>query len=132
MIRHSSIAVYFAIRVLSALVLLKLSTAFLPVEQFANFAQFLAFSSLLNMAVVAGAQNGLIREAAAANDQKLVDVHAAGLGHGDHISHRQPDRFQRHGPVTHHGRHGSLISLGDNTAVGNAVRGNATGTAAKL
>ena len=79
MIRHSSIAVYFAIRVLSALVLLKLSTAFLPVEQFANFAQFLAFSSLLNMAVVAGAQNGLIREAAAANDQTLVDVHAAGL-----------------------------------------------------
>lgn len=79
MIRHSAIAVYFAIRVLSALVLLKLSTAFLPVEQFANFAQFLAFSSLLNMAVVAGAQNGLIREAAAANDQKLVDVHAAGL-----------------------------------------------------
>lgn len=79
MIRHSSIAGYFTIRVLSALVLLKLSTAFLPVEQFANFAQFLAFSSLLNMAVVAGAQNGLIREAAAASDQKLADVHGAGL-----------------------------------------------------
>lgn len=79
MIRHSSIAGYFAIRVLSALVLLKLSTAFLSVEQFASFAQFIAFSSLLNMAVVGGAQNGLIREAAAASDRELANVHGAGL-----------------------------------------------------
>ena len=79
MIRQASIPGYFAIRVLSALVLLKLSTQFLSVQGFANFAQFLAFSSLLNMAVVAGAQNGLIRQAAAANHSDLADVHGAGL-----------------------------------------------------
>jgi O-antigen/teichoic acid export membrane protein len=79
LIRHAAIPAYFAVRVVSALVLLKLSTQFLTVQGFANFAQFLAFSSLLNMAVVGGAQNGLIREAAAANSDELPDVHGAGL-----------------------------------------------------
>jgi O-antigen/teichoic acid export membrane protein len=79
LIRHWAIPVYFAIRIASALVLLKLSTQFLTVQGFANFAQFIAFSSLLNMAVVGGAQNGLIREAAAANAGELADVHSAGL-----------------------------------------------------
>jgi O-antigen/teichoic acid export membrane protein len=78
-IRLSSIPAYFAVRVLSAILLLKLSTLFLDVQQFANFAQFLAFSSLLNMAVVGGAQNGLIREAAASSDSDLAKVHGAGL-----------------------------------------------------
>lgn len=73
------IPVYFGFRVASGLVLLKLSTQFLPVQDFASFAQLLAFSSLLNMAVVGGAQNGLIRQAAAANDAELADVHGAGL-----------------------------------------------------
>lgn len=79
MIRSASIPVYFAIRVLSAILLLKLSTLFLDVQAFANFTQFLAFSALLNMAVVGGAQNGLIRQAAAASEAKLPDVHGAGL-----------------------------------------------------
>lgn len=79
MTRHASIPGYFALRVLSALILLKLSTQFLSVHGFANFAQFLAFSSLLNMAIVGGAQNGLIREAAAASEDELAAVQGAGL-----------------------------------------------------
>jgi O-antigen/teichoic acid export membrane protein len=78
--RHAAIPVYFVVRVTSALILLKLSAQFLTVEDFANFAQLLAFASLLNMAVVGGAQNGLIRQAAAAADHSEVcDVHSAGL-----------------------------------------------------
>ena len=79
MIRHTAIPVYFGIRILSALVLLKLSTQFLTVGAFANFTQFLAFSSLLNMMVVGGAQNGLIRQAAAAKDREVGEVMGAGL-----------------------------------------------------
>lgn len=78
-IRNASIPAYFAVRVLCAILLLKLSTLFLDVQEFANFTQFLAFSSLLNMAVVGGAQNGLIREAAASSDAELANVHGAGL-----------------------------------------------------
>ena len=77
--RHAAIPVYFVIRIASALVLLKLSAQFLTVRAFADFTQFLAFASLLNMAVVGGAQNGLIRQAAAATDAELADVHGAGL-----------------------------------------------------
>jgi O-antigen/teichoic acid export membrane protein len=78
--QHASIPAYFAFRVASALVLLKLSTQFLSVADFASFAQFLAFAALLNMAVVGGAQNGLIRQAAAATDDNaLAEVHQAAL-----------------------------------------------------
>ena len=80
MIRHAPIPVYFAFRIASALILLKLSAQFLPVQSFALFAQFLAFASLLNMAVIGGAQNGLIRQAAAAsNGEELAEVHGAAL-----------------------------------------------------
>jgi O-antigen/teichoic acid export membrane protein len=78
-IRDASIPIYFAIRILSAIILLKLSTQFLSVQGFADFTQFLAFSAFLNMAVVGGAQNGLIRQSAAATDAELPDVHGAGL-----------------------------------------------------
>jgi O-antigen/teichoic acid export membrane protein len=77
--RHAAIPIYFVFRVGSALVLLKLATQFLSVHDFGNFTQFLAFSSLLNMAVVGGTQNGLIRQAAAADDRKLAEVHGAAL-----------------------------------------------------
>jgi O-antigen/teichoic acid export membrane protein len=79
LIRHAAIPAYFALRVGSALVLLKLSAEFLTVAEFANFTQFLAFASLLNMAAVGGAQNGLIRQSAAANASDLADVSGAGL-----------------------------------------------------
>jgi len=78
--RHLPIPLYFGFRIGSALVLLKLSTQFLSVQGFAIFAQFLAFASLLNMAVIGGAQNGLIRQAAAARDDgDLAQVYGAGL-----------------------------------------------------
>jgi O-antigen/teichoic acid export membrane protein len=78
--QHASIPVYFAFRAASALILLKLSTIFLSVADFASFAQFLAFAALLNMAVVGGAQNGLIRQSAAApDDAALAEVHSAAL-----------------------------------------------------
>ena len=79
MIRGASIPIYFGIRITSAILLLKLSTLFLNVQGFADLTQFLAFSALLNMAVVGGAQNGLIRQAAAATEVELSDVHGAGL-----------------------------------------------------
>jgi O-antigen/teichoic acid export membrane protein len=79
LVGHGTIPIYFALRVASALVLLKLSTRFLTVHGFADFAQFLAFSSLLNMAVVGGAQNGLIRQSAAAVGEELDQVAGAGL-----------------------------------------------------
>jgi len=78
-IRNAAIPVYFGIRIASAIFLLKLSTLFLNIQGFADFTQFLAFSALLNMAVVGGAQNGLIRQAAAASESELSDVHGAGL-----------------------------------------------------
>ena len=79
MIRHAPIPAYFGVRIISALILLKLSAQYLTVEGFANFTQFLFFSSLLNMMVVGGAQNGLIRQAAAASESELSDVQGAGL-----------------------------------------------------
>lgn len=54
------------------LLLLKLSTSFLPVSGFTTFSQFLAFAALLNMVAVAGAQNGLIRQAAAGEDDAAL------------------------------------------------------------
>lgn len=78
--QHASIPIYFTLRVACALILLKLSTQYLTVQEFANFAQLVAFAALLNMAVIAGAHNGLIREAAAADDDDaLARVHSAGL-----------------------------------------------------
>lgn len=77
--RLMAIPAYFGIRIASALVLLKLSAQFLTVSGFADFTQFLTFASLLNMAVIGGAQNGLIRETAAATDAEVNDVHGAGL-----------------------------------------------------
>lgn len=79
MIRHAAIPAYFGIRIISALILLKLSAQYLTVEGFANFTQFLFFASLLNVLVVGGAQNGLIRQAAAAAESRLCEVQGAGL-----------------------------------------------------
>jgi O-antigen/teichoic acid export membrane protein len=59
---------FFGLRVAVGLLLLKLSARFLPVAGFTEFSQFLAFAALLNLMAVAGAQSGLIRQAAAADD----------------------------------------------------------------
>ena len=70
--RLASVPVFFGLRVASALLLLKLSASFLPVDGFAVFSQFILFASLLNLVAVGGAQNGLIRQAAAADDTEAL------------------------------------------------------------
>src|SRR4029453_17129186 len=70
--RLASVPAFFGLRILSALLLLKLSAHFLAVDGFAVFTQFMLFAALLNMAAVAGMQNGLIRQSAAAADSAAL------------------------------------------------------------
>jgi O-antigen/teichoic acid export membrane protein len=78
--RLASVPAFFGIRVLSGLLLLKLSASFLPVSGFAIFSQLLSFSALLNLIAIGGAQNGLIRQAAAAaDDAALTRARSAAL-----------------------------------------------------
>ena len=64
--RLASVPAFFGLRVASALVLLKLSASFLPVAGFTVFSQLMLFAALLNVLALCGAQNGVIRQAAAA------------------------------------------------------------------
>lgn len=66
--RFASVLGFFGLRVAVGLLLLKLSARFLPVAGFTQFSQFLAFAALLNLMALGGAQSGLIRQAAAADD----------------------------------------------------------------
>jgi O-antigen/teichoic acid export membrane protein len=76
----ASVPAFFLFRILSGLVLLKLSASLLPVAGFTDFTQFMLFAALLNLAAVGGAPNGLIRQAAAADDAAALSrVHGAGL-----------------------------------------------------
>jgi hypothetical protein len=59
---------FFTLRVAAALGLFKLSASFLPVSGFAVFSQLMAFAALLNILALCGAENGVIRQAAAARD----------------------------------------------------------------
>src|ERR1700744_4238090 len=59
---------FFGLRIVSALCLLKLSASFLPVSGFTVFSQLMLFASLLGVLALGGAQNGVIRQAAAAKD----------------------------------------------------------------
>lgn len=59
---------FFGLKVLMALVMLKLSAQFLSADGFAIFSQLLFFSALLNTLASGGMQNGLVREIAAAGD----------------------------------------------------------------
>ena len=77
MARLASVPAFFLLRIASGLLLLKLSTSFLPIAGFADFSQLMLFAALLNLAAVGGAQNGVIRQAAAASD-----AHALGRVHG--------------------------------------------------
>src|SRR5687768_15584602 len=70
--RLASVPAYFALRVASGLLLLKLSASFLPVSGFTVFAQFMLFAAVLNMVSVGGIQNGLIRQAAAVQDDAAL------------------------------------------------------------
>lgn len=59
---------FFALRVAAALGLFKLSASFLPVSGFAVFSQLMTFSALLGVVALCGAENGVVRQAAAAKD----------------------------------------------------------------
>jgi hypothetical protein len=63
---------FFALRVASALFLLKLSASFLPVSGFTVFSQLVTFASMLGVLALCGAQNGVIRQAAAARDHAAL------------------------------------------------------------
>lgn len=79
---RSAVAVvplFFALKVLSGLALLKVSALYLPVSDFTAFAQFLLLGAMLNTVAVGGAQNGIIRQAAAAQDQHAL-ARAKGAG----------------------------------------------------
>lgn len=68
------LASFMGIKILVGLLLLKLSAACLSVPEFATFSQLFQFAVLLNTLSVGGAQNGIIRQAAAerANDEGMA------------------------------------------------------------
>jgi O-antigen/teichoic acid export membrane protein len=63
-----SVPAFFGLRIALAVGLLKLSASSLPVSGFAVFSQLTLFATLLNTLAICGAQNGVIRQAAAARD----------------------------------------------------------------
>ncbi len=67
-----SVPAFFAVRILCAMLLLKVSALYLPVTGFSTLTQFLLLSALLNMVAIGGAQNGIIREVAAADGAAAV------------------------------------------------------------
>ena len=76
--RLASVPAFFGLRVASALILLKLSASFLPVSGFTVFSQLMLFAALLNVLALCGAQNGVVRQAAAAqNPEDLARTQAA-------------------------------------------------------
>jgi O-antigen/teichoic acid export membrane protein len=63
-----SVPAFFGLRIAVAIGLLKLSASFLPVSGFAVFSQLTLFATLLGALALCGAQNGVVRQAAAAKD----------------------------------------------------------------
>jgi hypothetical protein len=73
-----SVPAFFVVKIASALFLLKLSASFLPVGGFSVFAQLMLFAALLNVLSLCGAQNGVVRQAAAARDlQEVIRTQSA-------------------------------------------------------
>jgi len=69
---------FFTLRVAAALLLFKLSANFLPVSGFAAFSQLMTFAALLGVVALCGAENGVIRQAAAAKDvDELIQTQSA-------------------------------------------------------
>jgi O-antigen/teichoic acid export membrane protein len=78
--RLASVPAFFVIRIACAVALLKVSTTLLPVSAYGEFSQLIQFSAVLNVIAVGGTQNGLIRQAAAAEDEAvLASVYGAAL-----------------------------------------------------
>lgn len=70
--RLASVPAFFLARMASGLLLLKLSTSALPVGGFTLFSQLMLFAALLNAVAVGGAQSGVIRQTAAAEDDDAL------------------------------------------------------------
>ncbi|MGZ3272887.1 MAG: oligosaccharide flippase family protein [Caulobacteraceae bacterium] len=69
---------FFGLRIALAVGLLKLSASFLTVSGFAVFSQLMLFGTLLSTLALCGAQNGVVRQAAAATDvQDLLHTQSA-------------------------------------------------------
>ena len=69
-----TLPIFFLIKLMSGLVILKVSSVYLTVDDFSVFAQFLLLGAMLNMVSVGGVQNGLVRQIAASSvseDQSL-------------------------------------------------------------
>jgi O-antigen/teichoic acid export membrane protein len=78
--RLASIPVFFAIRIACAVALLKASSALLSVSAYSEFSQLIQFGAVVNLMAVAGTQNGVVRQAAAAEDEgALASVYGAAL-----------------------------------------------------
>jgi O-antigen/teichoic acid export membrane protein len=63
---------FFALRIASALVLLKLSASMLTVGGFTVLSQLMLFTAVLNVLALFGMQNGVVRQAAAAADDEAL------------------------------------------------------------
>lgn len=78
--RLASVPAYFVFKIASAIVVLKLCASYLTVSGYGEFAQLVQFGTVLNLLVVGCAQNGLIRQSAAADDdEQLAGIHGAAL-----------------------------------------------------
>ena len=78
--RLASVPAYFAFKIASAILLLKVCASYLTVSGYGEFAQLVQFGTVLNLLAVGGAQNGLIRQSAAAGDEEqLAGIHGAAL-----------------------------------------------------
>ena len=62
------VPLYFGLKIISGIALIKVSAFSLPADGFAIFFQFLLLGALFNMVSVGGVQNGLIRQIAAHGD----------------------------------------------------------------
>ncbi len=78
--RLASVPAYFVFKIASAILLLKVCASYLTVSGYGEFAQLVQFGTVLNLLAVGGAQNGLIRQSAAAGDEaQLGGIHGAAL-----------------------------------------------------
>ncbi len=78
--RLASVPAYFGFKIASAILLIKLCASYLTVSGYGEFAQLVQFGTVLNLLAVGGAQNGIIRQSAAASDEdQLAAIHGAAL-----------------------------------------------------
>jgi O-antigen/teichoic acid export membrane protein len=81
LVRLASVPAYFTFKIASAILLLKICASYLTVSGYGEFAQLVQLGALLNLLAIAAAQNGLIRQSAAAggDEEQLAGIHGAAL-----------------------------------------------------